>query len=333
MKKSILAIALVFSTLLCMASCRKLDSENMVVETKAYIVDDEGVTRNVYNVGDSFYYYDADGNRKEASSDSVVIETNTYVATTVKLSPEQESFFAQFEGDSIEEMIEADETQVNLENDQLIPDDAFSDTKVEVDESGKPVHEDSEMSYEEILEGKTFTMDVKMKTVVGGTETVAPFMFMRDGENLYFETAMPLKDGGGSTRLNCLLLNGDCYIIIPSMRAYMKIPKETIGETIPTEAFEAFDEESGTYTQSYTVEIDGKEYLCDVYEDEGTVTKHYYLDGQLKRIETVHGEDMSIMEFNQVSATVDKSKFTEPKNYFDMTSLMGENFNMSSITG
>lgn len=332
MKKSILAIVLVFSTLLCMASCHKLDSENIIVESRAYIVDDEGVTRNVYNVNDNFYYYDANGNRKEASSDSVVIETNTYVATTVKLSPEQESFIAQFDGDSLEDMMEADQTQVNLDNDLLIPDDAFSDAKVDVDENGNPIHGDSELSYEEILEGKTFTMDVKMKTVVGGTETVAPLMFVRDGENLYFETALPLKDGVGTTRLNFLLLNGDCYIIIPSMRAYMKIPKESVGQTIPVEAFEAFDGDTGKYTQSYTVDIDGKEYLCDVYEnEEETITKRYYLDGQLKRIETVHGEDMSIMEFNQVSSTVDKSKFAEPKNYFDMTSLMGENFNMSSI--
>ena len=51
MKKNIVAIILVFSLLLSFAACRKLDSESIIVQTKVYIVDEEGVTRDVYNAG------------------------------------------------------------------------------------------------------------------------------------------------------------------------------------------------------------------------------------------------------------------------------------------
>lgn len=333
MKKNILAIILVFSLLFSFAACRRLDSESIIVESKAYIVDDEGVTRNIYNEGSDYFYYDADGNRIEADSKDVVVET-VKITEPQSLTPEAESFFAQFEGaESIEDMMEADETQPSLENDQLIPDDAFNEIDVEVDADGNPVHEEVELSYEEIISGDKFTMDVNMKTVVGETETVAPFKFMRNGDNLYFETAMPLKEGGGSTRLNFLLLDNTCYIIIPSMRAYMSIPKETVGETIPADAFENLgDAEDGTYLQSYEVVSDGQTYICDVYESENATTKRYYLGNTLKRIETVSGNDTSIMEFNEVSTSVDESKFAVPKNYMDITTMMGDDF-MSTVTG
>ena len=336
MKKNILAIILVFSLLLSFAACRKLDSESITVETKVYIVDEEGVTRNVYNVGSDYYYYDEDGNRKEADSKDVVVETNTVKHTQPQsLTPEAESFMAQFENaESIEDMMEVDATQPTLENDQLIPEDAFGEeVDVEVDSDGNPVHEDIELSYEEILSGDKFTMDVNMKVTTGGVETIAPFVFMKNGDDIFFETAMPREDGKGSTRLNFLLLDGNCYLIIPSMRAYMMIPQETAGETmIPTEALEAFDEVEGTYLQSYMVEIDGKTYLCDVYENGEATTKRYYLGNQLKRIETVSGNDMNIMEFNSVSTSVDESKFTAPTNYMDISTITGSDF-MSTVTG
>lgn len=335
MKRNILAILLVFSLCLSFAACRKLDSASIIVETKAYIVDEEGVTRDVYNVGTNYYYYDEDGNRQEAASDNVVVETHTIKVTEPQsLTPEAESFLAQFEdAESIEDMMEADATQPSLENGELIPEDAFSEIEVEVDPEGNPVHEDIDLSYEEILAGDKFTMDVNMKVITGGQETVAPFMFMKDGENVFFETAMPLTDGTGSTRLNFLLLDGDCYIIIPSMRAYMAIPKEDIGESgIPTDALEAFDEVEGTYIRSYMVEIDGKTYICDEYDNGDAKTKRYYLGDQLKRVETVSGSDVSIMEFNDVSTSVDKSKFAVPKNYMDISTVMGENY-MSTVTG
>ncbi len=335
MKKNILAIILVFSLLLSFAACRKLDSESITIESKVYIVDEEGVTRDVYNVGSDYYYYDESGNRIEADSKDVVVETNTVrVTESQTLTPEAQSFMQQFEdAGSIEDMMEADVTQPTLENDQLIPDDAFNEIEVDVDADGNPIHEEVELTFEEVLAGEQFTLDVKLKVVTNGTETVAPFLFMRDGDNLYFETAMPLENGLGSTRLNFILLNGDCYVVIPSMRAYMQIPKEVAGEMVPgaDSALEGIEETEGTYVSSSEVVYNGQTYICDEYENEGVVTKRYYQGNQLKRIETVSGSDVSIMEVNEVSTSVDKSKFVAPKNYFDLATVYGNNFNPASV--
>lgn len=335
MKRNILAIILVFSLLLSFAACRKLDSESLTVQTNAYVVDDEGVTREVFNEGSDYFYYDADGNKVAANSKDIVVESNTYKATQSQtLTPEAESLLAQLENaESFEDMLEVDETQPTLENDELISEDAFDKIEVEVDADGNPVHEDIGLTYEEILSGDEFTLDVNMKVVSKGVETIVPYKIMKRGNDIFFETAMPRQDGKGSTRLNFLILGGDAYIVIPSMRAYMMIPKETVGETlIPEEAFDSFDDVEGTYLQSYTVEMGNQTYICDVYENGEATTKLYYLGDQLKRMETVNGEDMTIMEFNSVSTSIDNSKFAAPKNYMDLSTVMGSDF-MSMATG
>jgi hypothetical protein len=335
MKRNFVAIILVFALLLSFAACRKIETEDIIIESKAYIVDDEGVTRDIYNVGSDYYYYDGEGNRIEANSKDVVIETNTVKVTEPPtLTPEQQSFIDSFGEDvgSIEDMMEADATVPNLENGELIPDDAFNnDLKLEVDEEGNPIHEDVELSYEEIIAGNTFSMEANVKTNAGGVETIAPLNIMRNGTNLYFETALPLKEGTGSTRVNLLFLDDACYIIIPSMRAYMSMPKETAGEMIPSDAFDNLEEVEGTYISSSEVVHNGETYICDVYETEGATTKYYYQNGQLKRVETVSGEDSSILEFKTLSTQVDESKFAVPKNYIDLSTIMSEDY-MSIMT-
>lgn len=334
MKRNIVAIILVFALLLSFAACRKIDSENILIETKAYIVDDEGVTRDIYNVGSNYYYYDADGNRKEANKKDVVVETNKVVITEpASLSPEAQSFMDSFgDVDSIEDMMEADATVPELENDKLIPDDAFNDIEVEVDADGKPVHEDIPVSFDELVASEKFTVEAKIKTTTDGLDYSAPMNIMRNGSNLYFETAVPLENGLGSTRVNILFLDDACYIIIPSMRAYMAIPKETAGDMIPSDAFSDLDNAEGEYVSSSEVEHDGQTYVCDIFESEdGVVTKNFYQNGQLKRVETVSGTTTSIMEFTELSTSVDESKFSVPKNYFDM-SQMGSDY-VSSMLG
>ena len=82
MKKNVTAILLVFALLAGFASCRKLeDSEGFVIESKAYIVDSEGVTRDVQSIINDdgkteYFYYDADGNKVPVKKKEVVVETN-----------------------------------------------------------------------------------------------------------------------------------------------------------------------------------------------------------------------------------------------------------------
>ena len=327
------AIILVFALLLSFASCRKIDKGSIVTESKVYIVDDEGVTRDIFSSGSDYYYYDESGNRQMVDSKDIVVETNKVtMVETHSLTPEAQSFVESFgDVDSIEDMMQADVTVPDLDNGELIPEDSFNDIEIEVDSEGNPVHENVALSYTDIISSDTFTMESNIQTISNGEKNVLPMTIMRNGNNLYFETALPLKEGGGSTRVNMLFLDDMCYIIIPSMRAYLSIPKETAGEMIPADAFDIEGIE-GEYISSGEVDFDGQTYVCDVYDTDGSTTKYFYLDGQLKRVETVKGEDSSIIEFKKLTTEVDKSKFAVPKNYIDMSTVLGSDY-LSTITG
>ncbi len=332
--KNTVAIILVFALLLSFAACRKIDTGSIVTESKAYIVDDEGVTRDIFSEGSDYYYYDEDGNKKPVNSNDVVVETNQFtMVETHSLTPEAQSFIDSFgDVDSIEDMMQADVTVPDLDNGELIPEDSFNDIEIEVDTDGNPVHENVALSYKDIISSNTFTMESNIQTVVNGDRVVMPLSIMRNGSDYYFETALPLKGGIGSTRVNMLFLDNTCYIIIPSMRAYIGMPKESANtsEMIPSDAFDIENIE-GTYISSGEVVFDGQTYVCDVYDTDGSTTKYYYLDGQLKRVETVNGEDSSITEFKKLTTDVNKSKFAVPKNYIDMSTVLGSNY-MSTLT-
>ncbi len=332
--KNTVAIILVFALLLSFAACRKIETGSIVTESKAYIVDDEGVTRDIFSDGSDYYYYDENGNRKQVNSDDVVVETNQVtMIETHSLTPEAQSFIDSFgDVDSIEDMMQADVTVPDLENGELIPEDSFNDIEIEVDTDGNPVHEDVALSYKDIISSDTFTMESNIQTIVNGERMVTPMTIMRNGNDIYFETALPLKGAEGSTRVNMLFLDDMCYIIIPSMRAYIAMPKDsaTTEEMIPADAFD-IENMGGTYLSSGEIVYDGQTYVCDVYDTDGSTTKYFYLDGQLKRVETVNGEDSSITEFKKLTTDVDKSKFAVPKNYIDMTTVLGSDY-MSTFT-
>ncbi|MBQ2847587.1 MAG: hypothetical protein IJE74_04965 [Clostridia bacterium] len=338
MKKNIVAIILVFTLLMSFAACRKIEkAPNFEIESQAYIVDAEGETRKIYQNNGEYFYYDADGNRQPANPNDVVIETTKVPKTEAPtLTPEAQSFFDSFGNvesmEDFEDMIEADVTQPELNIDEVIPEDAFNEIDVEMGSDGKPEHENSSVDYEEVLKKETFTIDITMKTKTNGVEMVMPIVFMRNNKDLFIETAIPKEDGKGSVRVNMIFLDGTCYMVIPSMRAYMSIPKETLGEMIPEDAFDIIDEEiTGNYVSSGEVVYEGEKYICDVYENEGTTVKRYYQDGMLKREESVNGENITIIEYNEVTTNVDKSKFAAPKNYLDLTTMMGNNFDPNSL--
>lgn len=88
---------------------------------------------------------------------------------------------------------------------------------------------------------------------------------------------------------------------------------------------------SGTYVESREVVINGKTYTCDIYQDGDMITKNYYDNKELKRIESISGEEIVIMEINEISKKSDKSKFKLPK-YFDLSTVMNSSsFNVDSM--
>lgn len=268
--------------------------------------------------------------------------TNKYaelVGEGETVPPELEDFLDSFDStdpaeieQQFEQMLEEEIEVPNMEfGEDLIDDSNSSKVEVELDEDGRPDHSDLDKNYTEIMNSEKFTIDVVIKTKTSGEELKIPITAMRDGKKLYFEAVMPVE-GKGSMRFNMLLPDdGKCYIIFPAMRAYISMPAESMGDIFNGEIITEDTAASGTYIETREVTVDGKTYTCDVYEDGEISIKYYYDDRQLKRVESVSGDDVTIMEINEISDKCNNSKFVLPK-YFDLTTVMGSsNFNLESM--
>ncbi len=337
MKRNIIAIGLVFAMLASFASCKKLpqDSE-FVVESQVYVVDDAGVTHNVQSEYDEsgkqiYYYEDISGNKVIVNDKDVVVESTKVRKTTTavaggELTPEEQSFLDVYnDPDAFNNLVDESLTEPELEIEEVIPEENFEKIEVEVDGDGNPKHDDIEQRYTDIINGGKFTMDMTLKTKTESEEMVIPMRVIRNDDKMYFETAMPVN-GEGSMRMAFLLRDNTCYYIIPGMRAYMKMPVEDMSEILDSSITEGFEADANaTYISSSEVDYNGKKYICDVYESEGSTMKYYYNDKELKRMEaTDPNGNITIMEFNEVSKKTDNSKFKVPSGYLDMTRLMGQ---------
>lgn len=305
--------------------------------------DGQGVVGNNSNKGNKndkviYYYEDSNGNKVTVKHEDVVVATTKVRKTTTQapsynqeLTPEEQSFLNSFnDPEVLENLVDESLTVPELEiSDQLIPEDNFEKIEVEVDNRGNPKHEDIEKRYTDILESGKFTIDMVIKSNANGTETIVPMHVVRDGDKMYFETAMPVE-GEGSMKTAFLLRDETCYLIIPGMRAYMTMPADELKGVFDTEFIES-DTES-TYISSNEVEFNGEKYICDVYESQGSTVKYYYTDNEIKRMEATDADGTTtIIEFNTVSDKVDSSKLKVPSGYIDMTKFIGQDF--SSLSG
>ena len=338
MKRNIIAILLVFALLVSFAACRKLETE-YTIETRPYVVDSNGVTQDVQSIVNSdgeteYFYYDNSGNKITVDSKDVEVETKKVAVTApTTLSPEAQSLFDVFnDPEKFEELMEEDATEPKLEmSDGIISDDQFNKIDTDIGSDGKPVRDKAREQYMKIVEGETFTMDMVMKTNTNGEEMSLPIVAVRDGNNLFLETAMPVDGSKGAMRLQFLILNGKAYTVIPQMRAYMEVPKETIDQMGLGDIVAEETKDNSEYVESGEVKINGKTYICDVYKSEDSTIKYYFLNGELKRIETISGENTAIMEINSLSDKADKSKLVLPKGYLDLATI--KEFNLSEIYG
>jgi YD repeat-containing protein len=337
MKRNITAIILVFAILAGFASCKKLENEGeWVVESKVYVTDSYGaqhdVQTTVNTAGETeYYYYNTDGNKVTvAHKDVVVSTTKVFKTAPTTLTPEQQSILEQYtDPDAFKELVDETMTEPELDmSDGLISEEIFTEvTNVEVDNDGEPQRTDKDKAYQEILKGDSFTASFNVSSDYDGKKTVIPFDIAKDKENIYVKTAMPFENGW--MELELIAKDKQCYAIIPAMRAYIKVPAETLGEFVPEDVLE--QEMNETYVKSGQVEVDGVTYDVDIYDVEGNEVKYYYLNGELKRLENTDGETASIVEYKEVKKGADKSKFNVPAGYIDMTSMLNQGFDFNAL--
>lgn len=324
MIKKITAILLVFAVLAGFAACRKLEDTEFNVQENAFAVDEEGVTREletrVNEDGKTEYFYtDSNGNVVVVDKKDVEVET-TYVPVQTTLSDKEiEEILESGDIGKLEDVVTEEITEPEFEmSDDVISEDVFEEVEVELGSDGKPVRGNSAQNFEEIINSGTFTVDLTIKSNADGVENTVPFKIIKDGNRMFMETVYPISETG-KMRINLLVNEDGYFIIVPVMNAYIKAPTEEVGNA--EDFFSGFDftdiesdlEIKDNYVSSNKVTLNGKTYDCDVYEvEDGTTVKYYYLNNELKRMESTSESGNTIIEFKEFSGSVDKSKLKTP---------------------
>ena len=365
MKKSIVALVLVFSCLFSFAACRKIEGDGkFVIESKVFVVDSDGVTRDVQTrvneKGETEYYYtDFNGVTVPVKKDNVKTGTTRVAVTDPRakttgpngeteapsLPPQLQEFEDLLSGSgdpeqAMEQLADEKVETLDIAAD-VVPDSSIKDVDVPVASDGKPTHNASIKAYSEILSGNTFTLKMKMRATMpkedGSSEEVTmPITVMKSGNKYYYEMAYPVSKLY-SMSIAALVGDNAYYMIIPKMRAYISVPmdqatgmlEDASGESLFDE--EMFNNPDGNYVGSGVVTLGGKSYTVDTYEKDGATIRYFFENDQLKRIETIDGDNTTIMELTSLTNTVDNSKFVLPSGYIDLASIAGEDFNPMSM--
>lgn len=308
MKKSIIAILLVLSMVVGLTACtlRKSDAERGEDVTEPQTVDP-----------DSF---------------------NALFGEDFTFSDEEASVLAE-KGINVEDftnMIENDSEEVTLSIGNAPIEGTEKEIKVELDENGNPVSQKSEKNWKEIFNSGTYTMDLTLQSEDG---TVIPMTYTsKDNSKFLITTKIPVSETQ-SIKASFLSDGTNFYMMIPAMKMYLNCGEAMVEDMIPsTDALK----EDCTYVSTTEVTYNGVTYLCEHYTSaENTEMKYYYLNGDIKRLEITEttgtsssGEvttSTTIIEINSMSATVKDSDFKLPSGYIDMTALMGDDFDVSSL--
>lgn len=345
MIKKTIAILSAFATVFAFAACGKLEKNEATtalgnaptlpadINVTELYVEVDGETRpaetKVDESGSVYYEYDdGKGNKVTQSNSDNVIGITKYSEEDIKEMENQVKEFEEQLKDMEENPENYTEPKVDMVlNEGLVPDDKLNQKEdVTLGTNGKPVR-DYTKQVQKIFEGDNFTFRVNVVSITNGAETRMPISWYKSGNNMLMEASMPIFSNT-PTKIGMLIKDGKGYMIIPSMKAYTEIPKEMFGEMFDPEMFEqAFEgaeaESSNKYISSYDVELNGKKYVCDVYEDSYGATNKYYFDanGVIVRSESITGDTFTIMEMIEISDKCDPAVLTIPKKYKNMSFL------------
>lgn len=258
MSKKILAVLLaLIIVLFSFASCK-----NEVEEP--YIVDDEGQTQKVEKDDEGkFFVTDEDGNKTYVEDDEVIVD---------KEDKELQDFVANAEKNSDKIFDNADKDDKLQMSDELV-----TDKVVAVDpEKGESDAMTRLENYKKVIGTNKFTIEATIKEI-GGENAEYPFLYIRNGNGAYIETAVPF-DEGKVVKANMIIVDGVTYCEIPSLKCYMTVDDMSI-EDLADGTFDQNSISAYKFVESGTVTLNGKKYTCDVFTDDTDTFKYYYDSG------------------------------------------------------
>lgn len=206
-------------------------------------------------------------------------ETATQAATTA----------APVQGDSEKMTVGGETTSASADNEKKPQEEYLSDKFIKLFNSG--------------IFAMTFTTDDPDLT-----EDIT--MAVNNG-NIYMDTSME----GISCKILFDAQKNKGYIIIPQMRVYCALPEDLASDLASTE-FEMNDISEAVSASTSTVEIDGRECICEEfgYED-GSLKSFYFYNGNLIRMTDISDGETTVYNLKTLTSDVDKSYFELPKGY------------------
>lgn len=342
--KAAVSLLIVFSLLFAFCSCKKLDSKGFEVVEEYYVTDDEGVTFEVQSEvneeGETEYFYtDNNGNFVEVESKAVKVEKKKIKVTTtvqntgsgyteesISYTPEQQSFIDSITDPSkIEEMVEDVTVEFEAGDEPAIPEEQIENIIEETPTETEKVNVVSPVQkyYETLSQKNAYTLEVNIKVCNEGETSSMPIKVAKDGENRYLEASLPVSEEG-LLKFKMITKDGKARLYIPSMRAYMDVPADSIGDFYENFNVVTEQQEDGTHVGAGKVTIGGEEYDVDICKSDDSTITYYFQNGALKRIEIKQDENnYSILEISSATDTVDKKLFVSPTGYFNMTDIIG----------
>lgn len=356
--KSAVSLVLAFALCFAFTACRKIDkSGDYKIESQAYVVDEEGVSRVVQSGVNKegvteFFYVDSMGEVVTVKSQDVQVATRK-VTTTAKptgsdantqstesdlgfdageldLTPAQQEWIEKWQTpEAMENLIDENpDIELEISNDIIDEKKFVNETVAKTDNEGTPIHENNKSYvdfFKEIATAEKFTLKVNTKTISSdGTSITVPFTMVKSGKNMYLASKMPIDEAGGTIAINMVIKDKKCYLIIPKMVAYMEIENESAEELTDQFDLTQTKDENEVYVGTSEFTSGGKKYIVDKYTSDLGVTCYFYLNGVLKRIETTASDGtVTITEISEFTKTADNSKFTIPSYYMNMTDIMG----------
>lgn len=306
--RSICAVLLIFAVLFSFCACRKSVTSGEVVT----VTDEYGNT-----------YTSAVG-----SSDTLLTDENGQPITSesTTLSPEAQSFIDSItDVNKQDEYFEKDDAKLEISNDPINI-DKMETVDVKTDENGDPIHSEIQQNNQtitniETADKYTIKMTIESKSADGESSTVQ-VTTMKRGQDIYVQTKLPTGNGL-SLPISMVAVNGKCTIYMDSLRAYMDIPNDTYKSLTEEMEMGVQKDNDAEFVKSGNVTVNGKTYLVDVYKDGDTEIRYFYLNGDIKRVETEDTDgNVTIIEYTEISDKVDDSKFAARAGYMNMSALM-----------
>ncbi len=140
------------------------------------------------------------------------------------------------------------------------------------------------------------------------------FLGALDKELAKFASAFLTTIGGKNMKVSVISTPGGNYVLLDSLKKYQKVPKDEINDYMYSGTIINFEE--AKYSGTGTVKLKGETYVCEEFvTDSGEVRTFYFLNGELKRVESKEATQTVIVEIIEIKDTVDSSVFKVPSNY------------------